>query len=104
MVVLCLTCLNDELLFFLHVVVNGGVWMVDVSWRGLVMLRHVWCLVSEPSNVISILISSEFLKMDALVSVYTSVSVFILGSALEASITNREPADPPNSERAKKTC
>lgn len=36
-----------------------------------------WCVsVSEPSNVISILISSEFLKMDTLVSVYTEVKTW----------------------------
>lgn len=40
--------------------------VVGLAW--LVM----WCLsVTEPSNVISILISSEFLKMDTLVSVVT---------------------------------
>ena len=36
----------------------------------LVVWLVMWCLlVTEPSNVISILISSEFLKMDTLVSV-----------------------------------
>lgn len=42
--------------------------MLVVGFAWLVM----WCLsVTEPSNVISILISSEFLKMDTLVSVVT---------------------------------
>lgn len=42
------------------VLVVGFAWLVT------------WCLsVTEPSNVISILISSEFLKMDTLVSVVT---------------------------------
>lgn len=42
--------------------------LLVVGFAWLVM----WCLsVTEPSNVISILISSEFLKMDTLVSVVT---------------------------------
>lgn len=42
--------------------------LLVVGFARLVM----WCLsVTEPSNVISILISSEFLKMDTLVSVVT---------------------------------
>ena len=44
-----------------------------VCWLwGLLGWLVMWCLsVTEPSNVISILISSEFLKMDTLVSVVT---------------------------------
>lgn len=43
-----------------------------------------WCLsVTEPSNVISILISSEFLKMDTLVSVVTCDAS--CGDAVQAS-------------------
>lgn len=44
-----------------------------VCWLwGLLGWFVMWCLsVTEPSNVISILISSEFLKMDTLVSVVT---------------------------------
>lgn len=44
---------------------------VSAFWLGRRLV--MWCLlVTEPSNVISILISSEFLKMDTLVSVTMS--------------------------------
>lgn len=71
-----------------------------VTKRGVCLVRHwlrvlccllivgfawlvTWCLlVTEPSNVISILISSEFLKMDTLVSVVMCDARF--GDAVQA--------------------
>lgn len=48
------------------------VWWVVGCVFCVVCRLVMWCLsVTEPSNVISILISSEFLKMDTLVSVVT---------------------------------
>lgn len=79
------------------VVGEFGVWLVvPCSFGHGVPCFGVW--FSEPSNVISILISSEFLKMDALVSVVTLVSVCVCVCAgvcvfkqawiLKASITD----------------
>jgi len=41
----------------------------DVLLFVMLSVMLLWCLVAEHSNVISILISSEFLKMETLVSV-----------------------------------
>lgn len=71
-------CVNPRMVLDFLVTKRGvclvGYWLCVLCCLSVVGFAWLvmWCLsVTEPSNVISILISSEFLKMDTLVSVVT---------------------------------